>query len=353
MADPIRAAFGGSDLPRLTRERYIPAVRVDLITSDGITAHSVADLPDLLAADKGIVWVDVPACDPTSDRVLRDIFGFHPIAVADCAQRNRMPRVHVYPDHRFYVLHSPEAGRSGHVHFVELDQFVGARYLVTVHGPANENVQSERILRETEAVRAKIEAGRFLPSSPYELSHAIVSAIARHMERFLESATEEVWRLEKAVNAGEEGDPEEFLEDMFRARHQLLAVRTMAAATREVFLRVLNLLGTRIPAQNRPIMDDLIDQFSRVCNLADGQKDYLAGVIEHFRARTETKMTIAAERLAVIAVITLPITALASVYGMNVIVNGRTEWFQLVGILVVMLVMSGWLLRWAKRQGWW
>jgi Mg2+ and Co2+ transporter CorA len=120
-----------------------------------------------------------------------------------------------------------------------------------------------------------------------------------------------------------------------------------------VFLRVLNLLGTRIPAQNRPIMDDLIDQFSRVCNLADGQKDYLAGVIEHFRARTETKMTIAAERLAVIAVITLPITALASVYGMNVIVNGRTEWFQLVGILVVMLVMSGWLLRWAKRQGWW
>jgi Mg2+ and Co2+ transporter CorA len=64
-------------------------------------------------------------------------------------------------------------------------------------------------------------------------------------------------------------------------------------------------------------------------------------------------MTIAAERLAVIAVVTLPITALASVYGMNVIVNGKTEWFQLVALLVVMLVMSGWLLRWAKKQGWW
>jgi magnesium transporter len=328
-------------------------VRVDLITDEGITAHAVADLPALLAAEKGIVWVDVPTCDPTSEHVLREVFGFHPIAVTDCAQRNRMPRVHVYPDHRFYVLHSPEAGKSGHVHYVELDQFVGARYLVTVHGPANEDVHSERILRETAAVRAKIEAGRFTPTSSYDLSHAIVSTIARHMERFLEQATEEVWRLEKAVNAGEDGDPEEFLEDMFRARHGLLAVRTMAAASREVFGRALGVVGTSITMENRPYLDDLIDQFGRVCNLADGQKDYLAGVIEHFRARTETKMTIAAERLAVIAVITLPITAVASVYGMNVIVNDKTEWFQLVAVLVVMLVMSAWLLRWAKRQGWW
>jgi Mg2+ and Co2+ transporter CorA len=43
----------------------------------------------------------------------------------------------------------------------------------------------------------------------------------------------------------------------------------------------------------------------------------------------------------------------ASVYGMNVIVNGKTEWYQLVTVLVAMLIMSGFLLRWAKRQGWW
>jgi Mg2+ and Co2+ transporter CorA len=40
----------------------------------------------------------------------------------------------------------------------------------------------------------------------------------------------------------------------------------------------------------------------------------------------DTKMTIAAERLAVIAVLTLPITLLPSVMGMNVIVNDHTRW---------------------------
>jgi magnesium transporter len=64
-------------------------------------------------------------------------------------------------------------------------------------------------------------------------------------------------------------------------------------------------------------------------------------------------MTIAAERLAVIAAITLPVTAISSIYGMNIIVNSSTHWAQLVVVLAVMATMSLILLRWAKRQGWW
>jgi magnesium transporter len=52
-------------------------------------------------------------------------------------------------------------------------------------------------------------------------------------------------------------------------------------------------------------------------------------------------------------VITLPITALSSIYGMNLIVNDTTHVGQLAGVLLVMAVMSAWLLSWAKRQGWW
>ena len=77
------------------------------------------------------------------------------------------------------------------------------------------------------------------------------------------------------------------------------------------------------------------------------------GVTEFYRARTETKRTIAAERLAVIAVMTLPVTALSSVLGMNVIVNDRTLWLPLIILLAIMLSLSLILLRWAKRQGWW
>ena len=87
--------------------------------------------------------------------------------------------------------------------------------------------------------------------------------------------------------------------------------------------------------------------------MADGQKDYLQGVIEFYQTRTNTKMTIAAERLAVIAAVTLPVTALSSILGMNLIVNDRTHYQSLVFALSVMAVMSTMLLIWAKRRGWW
>jgi magnesium transporter len=47
-------------------------------------------------------------------------------------------------------------------------------------------------------------------------------------------------------------------------------------------------------------------------------------VIEFYQTRTSTKMTIAAERFAVIAAVTLPVTAISSIVGMNVIVNDET-----------------------------
>ncbi len=74
-------------------------------------------------------------------------------------------------------------------------------------------------------------------------------------------------------------------------------------------------------------------------------------MIDFYRTRSDTKMTVAAERLAVIAVITLPITALSSVYGMNIIVNSHTHVPQLIGVLLVMAVMSGLLLGLGQAPG--
>ena len=100
-------------------------------------------------------------------------------------------------------------------------------------------------------------------------------------------------------------------------------------------------------------MRDLLDQYKRVSHLSQSQLEFLMGVTEFYRARTDTTMTIAAERLAVIAAVTLPVTALSSVVGMNVIVNDQTRWLPLGILLTAMLLLSLTLLRWAKRQGWW
>jgi Mg2+ and Co2+ transporter CorA len=326
-------------------------MEIRLVSADGVCRQEVGDLPALVAREDGVLWVDVPEGDPEAVTVLSDVFGFHPKAVQDCVGRNPVPKVHMYPDHVFVVLHAPEAGAGGHVHYVELDQFIGRRYVVTVHGPVNAAVDPAAARVETDAVAVRVDSGRFSPSSGPELSTAIVSALTGRLRDHLSARTSEVWQFEQKVTAGQLGDPEQFLDGMFRVRHGLLTVRTMASLSHEVYGRMhaLAVFGS----DGAALLENNLDQFQRLATMAHSQEDYLQGVIEFYQTRTNTKMTIAAERLAVIAAVTLPITALSSVMGMNVIVNSRTDPVFLTSLVVLMVISSVLLLIWAKRHGWW
>lgn len=327
-------------------------MEVRVIKASWAEVVPVALLPAALSDPEAVVWVDIPVCDEESITLLRDIFQFHAVAIWECRERQRMPKFHPYADHVFVVLHAPMLGRQGHVHYVELDQFISQRYLVTVHGPTNPAVPEHVPLRDTSLVWERIEAGRFRPRTGVDLSRAIVASMCEGMEETLELVTEGVWALEQRVTLGKMGDPEVFLDEMFRTRHALLAVTNVSTTGGEVYERMAS--ATRwVTDTERRMMADNIDQFRRVQRLAAGQREYLQGVIEFYRTRTDVKMTIAAERLAVIAVVTLPITALASILGMNVIVNNRTEGVPLAVAMLVMITMSAILLRWARQQGWW
>jgi Mg2+ and Co2+ transporter CorA len=125
----------------------------------------------------------------------------------------------------------------------------------------------------------------------------------------------------------------------------------MASLSKEVYGRMhrLEVFGPT----GQLLLDNNVDQFQRLATMAHSQEDYLAGVIEFYRTRTTTKMTIAAERLAVIAAVTLPVTAISSVMGMNIIVNSESDPVFLAVLVAGMVLLSATLLVWAKRHGWW
>lgn len=322
------------------------------VDPDGIRPFDESQLPAHLERTDGFVWIDLLAEDEHAERVLTDVVGAHRLVVAACRQRNHVPTVHGYTGHVFVVLHSPFAGDAGHVHLLELDQLVGRRYLVTVHGPINPVVDPAEALRETTAVRSRIERGTFRPASPAELSHGIGSAIVRSQRDLVASVAESIPELEQLAMSSDFRRPEELLERLFLIRHELITVRTMSAQSHEIYGRIRG-LERIVPEAERSFAGDLAEQFDRLRSLADGESHFLFGVIDLYQTRVTTKMTVAMERLAVIAAITLPVTALASIYGMNMIVNDSTHVTQLVVVLVVMASISGVLLRWTKRQGWW
>jgi magnesium transporter len=324
-----------------------------LITLSDIEDHPLHELHALRERDDGFLWLDIPEWGDEARELLKQEFRFHPVALENCRDRNHMPMVHGYSDHVFLVLHRPLVQDAGHAHLVELDQFIGDRFLVTVHGPVNPLVPHVAVMEEVTETLQRMRAKRIWPDSAMALAHGLISLIGLRQRVLIQDVATRIATLEKQVMSSSLADPEGNLEDMFRVRHELLTVRTMASHSAEVLSRMRWLLHRDITPANDDLLADLEDMFRRVHRMTDGEQEFLAGVIELYRTRTDTKMMIAGERLAVLAAVTLPVTAVSSVYGMNVIVNAKTQLNQLVFILVVMLVISGLLLRYTKRQGWW
>ncbi|GAA0401374.1 magnesium and cobalt transport protein CorA [Microbispora corallina] len=345
---------------------------VRLIDDEGVEERPAEELTALLDRQDGLVWVDIATCDDEAARVLSEVFGFHPMAVKDCVERNRVPKMHAYRDHVFVVLHAPERGRRGHVHYVELDQFIGRNYLVTVHGPVNPAVPPGIAVRETRAVLARMEAGRLRPASPFELSHAIVSALIRTQEDYVETATGDVWRLEQRVTGGDAGDPEEFLDELFRTRHGLLTVRTMGALSSAIYGGMAGL--ARISPDGQRLVAETADRFDRIRRVADGEREYLQGVIEFFQTALTIKAALIGQsqneevkrlteasyaqneeikKISAWAAILFAPTLIGTVYGMNFAHMPELGWALGYPLALLLMALTSTALYLVfKRRGW-
>ena len=209
--------------------------------------------------------------------------------------RNHISKIHFHDGHVFTVLHGPELGSGGHVHYVELDQFAGPNYLVTVHGPLNPAVNPEVAFVDTRLLLRRIEQDEIHPRRPMELSYSIVSALARLRIDLVAALAKESGRLEQQVtDENRNDDPEVLLEDLFQVGHQLLAICTMATHSAAAYGGMAKQVRS-IPDQEKPLVGDLADRFGMVRSMADGQRQFLQGVIEFYQTRTSTHLTVAAE----------------------------------------------------------
>jgi magnesium transporter len=328
-------------------------MEVRWITASGIESRADGDIAALLARDDGFLWVDVPNGDGEATRILSDVFHLHQHAIQDCVEKQYIPKIITYPDHVFLILHGIQFGPEGRGHLLELDQFVGDRFLITLHGPLGRDVQPDAAHHETAVTLRRIQAGKFHPANPPELAHAIVSMLVLRLQSLLAGVAQQVAKVERTIVKEEKQDPEHVLDQLFRLRHQLLAIKTTASLSREAFAGRLSMARSTASPERLALIQNLMEQYERLKYLCDGEKEFLDQVLDFHQARTVTKMNIAMQRLALIAAVVLPVTAISGIYGMNLVVNTETDFAHVAAVVAVMGVIAGLMLRWAKRHGWW
>jgi Mg2+ and Co2+ transporter CorA len=109
-----------------------------------------------------------------------------------------------------------------------------------------------------------------------------------------------------------------------------------------------------VPDTAPALFSDIADQFDLVKSMADGQREFLHGVIEFYQTRTSTQTTIAAEKMAStgvqqnddmrritawVAIVAVP-TAVTGFFGQNVPYPGFGTKTGLIASMTIMLAMA-------------
>src|SRR4051812_46947509 len=122
----------------------------------------------------GLRWVNVERPGALERGWLEENFDFHALDLEDVLSRNQRPKIDVYDDYLFIVLHfpvfDPQAGRLG---TGELDLFVGPDYLVTI---PNQPLQPVEYLFERCRAKEELREQLFSRGSGYLLYRLVADA---------------------------------------------------------------------------------------------------------------------------------------------------------------------------------
>jgi Mg2+ and Co2+ transporter CorA len=153
--------------------------------------------------------------------------------------------------------------------------------------------------------------------------------------------------------------------DLFRVWYELLAIRTMAVHSAATYDRMAH-LARILPEHDRPLVADLADRFEMVARMAEGQREFLHGIIEFFQTRLTTHMTLAADEMtktsvrqnddmrkitAWVAIVAVP-TAVTGFFGQNVPYPGFGTRSGFVASIVIMITVAAVLYVLFKRKRW-
>ena len=99
-----------------------------------IEGSTEKDLPELLKDKSAVIWVDMEQPNAADERVLLDIFHFHPLTVEDCRENRHYPKIEEFHEYIYFIVHGVTANTSpDRFNTIELDGFLGPNYVITYH----------------------------------------------------------------------------------------------------------------------------------------------------------------------------------------------------------------------------
>jgi magnesium transporter len=290
-------------------------------------------LADALAGQDGALWVDITG--PTSDdqRVLAEVFRFHPLAIEDTLKQAQRPKLEEYEGYFFMTLHAvrPPAQRSTSVSLQEIDLFGAPHYVVTVHPHPVPALDEAR-------VRLGKAAGSQRAYADYVLYTIVDSAVDTYFP-IIDRLDASLDRLEDHLFLR---PTPRALDQLFHIKRSLLYLRRVSTPLRDIFNVLTRHDSGFVRPQTLVYYRDVYDHLLRITDLVDTHRDLLTGAMEIYLTVTSNRLNEVVKVLTVVTALLGAGAVITGFYGMNF---ERTfppfEW-RYGALAAVLLVLATW-----------
>jgi magnesium transporter len=294
----------------------------------------------------GLRWINIERPRPVDQGWLEERFEFHPLDYEDVFSRNQRPKVDEYDDYLFVVLHFPRYDKTvGRLNAAELDLFVGPDFLITL---PNERLQPVEYLFERCRTNEELRDELFSKGPGY-LLYKIVDDCVDASFPMLRKMGNKLERIEEGIF---EGNSTEVVRDISNVKQEIINFRKVIRPQRAA-LRDLERTKQRYIADDLDIyFEDIVDASERVWDMLENYKEVVEALESTNESAISHRVNEILQLLTVFSVLLLPLTLVASIFGMNVSIPGERSSAAFWVIIAVMVSLLGGMLYYFRRRRW-
>ncbi len=322
-----RGRLGGIR-PRLPRGGR-PTTPADVAAEPGAPAIASVE-------DNGLRWIHIERPKLAEREWIADHFDFHPLAFEDLVSRNQRPKVDIYDDYLFIILYFPSYEKAtGRLKAVELDLFVGPDYVITI--PNDRFVPLSRLfdrVEENEEARREL----FAYGSGYLLYRIVDECVDSGFPMLRQMAS----KLEDIEDGLFEGRSAELVRDIAGVKSEIINFRRIVRPQRVVY-RDLEKAVSRYRAPDLDLyFDDITDASERIWDVLENYKEQIESLEVTNESVISHRVNDVLRVLTIFSVLVLPLTFVASLWGMNVPVPfGDWEFgFEILAAIMVAVLIG-------------
>ena len=280
----------------------------------------------------GLTWVNIEGATSKETEYLAQNYPFHPLDLDDCLSRIQRPKIDEYGDYLFIVLHFPVFKREARVTVSsQVSIFIGEDYLVTLH-PGNLKPLA-KLFRDCQINEEARQEN--MKSSGYIL-YRIVDRLVDYCFPILNKIMENIEKVEEDIF---DARGRQTVQEISILRRDVISYRRIIWPLRAV-IGALEHRTERFTKEDMEVYwGDVVDHLDKIWDTLEECKEIIEGLKDTNDSLYTNRINEVMRILTILATIMLPLTVVASIYGMNVPLPGGVEQGNLISFIIIVFVM--------------